>query len=308
MKDVDDQILRTRPTLPSTFSSKCPFWDLEYADDTVLISNTFQIIDDILQILEPKANDIGLSLNLDKCEHLRLNSDKDVHFSSGTKVPVKSSVKYLGVVLRPNGSSREDVLRRLTLARTAFKMLLPFFTSSQIKLNWKINVYKQIILAILVYSLESSSLGSFLLTKLDALHFKVMRTITGRKSSFYHKVVAQTGVECTNLSLHRYLSSFELGVLTPSQLVSFRRQQLLGHLIRNPFCIESMITLKQDGSIRRLSSGHRIGAPRLYWAEISLTEASTRIRVSDLNGPPHVKHLGSPFFSPITRKHVDAEL
>ena len=126
MKDVDDQLLKARPTLPSTFSSKCPFWDLEYADDTVLISNTFQIIDEILQILEPKANDIGLSLNLDKCEHLRLNSNKDVHFSSGTTVPVKHSVKYLGVILRPNGSSREDVTRRLTLARTAFKMLLPF--------------------------------------------------------------------------------------------------------------------------------------------------------------------------------------
>ena len=105
MKDVDDHILLERPNLPSTFSSACPFWDLEYADDTVLISNTFQIINDTLKILEPKAENVGLSLNLEKCEHLRLNSDKDVHFSSGATVPVKQSVKYLGVILCPNGDS-----------------------------------------------------------------------------------------------------------------------------------------------------------------------------------------------------------
>ena len=90
---MEDVLLSSRATLPSTFSRTCPFWDLECADDTVLISNTFQIINDILKILEPKAEQIGLSLNLDKCEHLRLNSDKDVNFSSGVSVPVKQSVK-----------------------------------------------------------------------------------------------------------------------------------------------------------------------------------------------------------------------
>ena len=44
MKDVDDQLLRSRHTLPSTFSSKCPFWDLEHADDTVVISNTSRLL------------------------------------------------------------------------------------------------------------------------------------------------------------------------------------------------------------------------------------------------------------------------
>ena len=49
MKDVDGFLLTNRSALPSTFSSACPFWDLEYADDTVLFSNTFHIIKEILK-------------------------------------------------------------------------------------------------------------------------------------------------------------------------------------------------------------------------------------------------------------------
>ena len=72
--------------------------------------------------------------------------------------------------------------------------------------------------------------------------------------------------------------------------------------------MESIITLKPDGSIRRLKSTNRVGAPRLFWTEISLSEASTRVKVSEVFGVPYSAQLNSSFFANITRKHVDEEL
>ena len=91
-----------------------PFWDLEYADDTVLLFNSAQQLTRLLHLLQREAYIRDLTLNFDKCAHLRLHSTERASFSSHfsspcscfqcsghdpapSLVPLSDEVKYLGV-------------------------------------------------------------------------------------------------------------------------------------------------------------------------------------------------------------------
>ena len=55
-------------------------WDLEYADDTVLLSNSFTQAQIFLHLIQKEGARRGLVLNFDKCEHLALNSSQRVYY------------------------------------------------------------------------------------------------------------------------------------------------------------------------------------------------------------------------------------
>ena len=57
-------------------------WDLEYADDTVLMSHTYVQLNRLLHLLQFHALKIGLQLNLDKCKHLPIHSNHRVQYTS----------------------------------------------------------------------------------------------------------------------------------------------------------------------------------------------------------------------------------
>ena len=58
-----------------------PFGDLEYADDTALLSNSAEQITRLLHLLQREAAVRGLLLNLDKCAHLRLHCEERIPYS-----------------------------------------------------------------------------------------------------------------------------------------------------------------------------------------------------------------------------------
>ena len=83
-------------------------WDLEYADDTVLLSNPSFQAQTFLHLIQKEGACTGLYLNFDKCEHLRLNSTHQTNFDpppfllapiDALAVPLSDAVKYLGVDL-----------------------------------------------------------------------------------------------------------------------------------------------------------------------------------------------------------------
>ncbi|CAE8636895.1 unnamed protein product [Polarella glacialis] len=80
MHDVEEEYTSKFELLPNPFSASSPLWDLEYADDTVLFSPNPVTLQRLLHILQHHAARIGLQLNLEKCEHLQLNTEQDIYF------------------------------------------------------------------------------------------------------------------------------------------------------------------------------------------------------------------------------------
>lgn len=273
-------------SLPGVFSASTPLWDIEYADDTVIVTRTAETAVRFLKILIPLAFSKGLLINSSKCEHLRLNSTEDVNIidptlGSSSTVKVSRSVKYLGVILSSNSNSSLEVTRRISQANAGFKLLKPFLKHKSLPLKWRLSVYHQILRAILLYGLDSLSLDQTNLSRLDAFHFKVLRTCLGIKSSFFHKVVADTGVDCSNLSIHKTLCRLHLPEPTPTQLLQDSSLQLFGHILRHPEEVSHKVIFGNCNQTRTIRGTHRSGKPRMHWLENMLALTVKRLDIAD---------------------------
>ena len=85
--DVDNSYVSQFGLLSGVINTPFPFWDLEYADDTVLLPNSAQQITRLLHLLQREAHIRGLTLNIEKCAHLRLHSDSRIPYSPSLPSP-----------------------------------------------------------------------------------------------------------------------------------------------------------------------------------------------------------------------------
>ena len=89
--DVETSYTSQFGLLSGVINTPSPLWDLEYADDTALMSNSAEQITRLLHLLQHEANIRGLALNFDKCAHLRLHSEERVFFSPSFSSPCDCS-------------------------------------------------------------------------------------------------------------------------------------------------------------------------------------------------------------------------
>ena len=296
--------------LSGVINTPFPFCDLEHADDTVLLSNSAQQITRLHHLLQREASIRGLTLNLDKCAHLRLHSDSRIPFSpslqspcdcshcSGTHaapslVPLSDEVKYLGVFLDASSNNRRNLSYRISQAIAASKLLKPLLGHKSLLPSWKLTVYR-----ILLYAMESAQPTPPQLTRIDHVHFKSIRRIFGIKSSFFHRVLNPTGEDCSN----QYLVGLAYNsrrVITPSQMYSQNRLTLLGllsHLFRHRDTLEFHSTLMPSGQYRYTRGPNRVGRPRLHWAESTMTEASNRLSHLESDDSPSHYDITHSYF------------
>ena len=244
--------------ISGVFHVPSPLWDLEYADDTVLLSCSAQQLNRLFHIAQYHGQTRGLQINEEKCEHLRLHSDQRIYYSpscsspcdcrhcSGfnydlSPVPLSNEVKYLGVYLDSLSSGRKNLNYRVSQAVSASKLLRPLLSHSSLPPSWKLTVYRSIVLSILTYAMDSALLSPSQIQKMNTIHFKSLRRIFEIKSSLYHRVLEPTTADCSN----EYLAGLAYDskrIPTPSQLYSQQRLQLLGHLYRYMDTLEYQVT------------------------------------------------------------------
>ena len=96
LHDVDKRFLSMGvPT--NTWSVGKPVYNLEYADDTLLLSVTPPQLEEFLGTVQVEAALYGMELNLSKTELLSNEGDtQPIYFVDGTQVNVVDKAKYLG--------------------------------------------------------------------------------------------------------------------------------------------------------------------------------------------------------------------
>ena len=311
--DVERQYENRFGLLSGVIHTPSPLWDLEYADDTVLLSNSGSQLTRILHIIQYQGSIRGLTLNDEKCQHLRLHSEQRIYYAPiaptfacscrsclghsppGDEVPLSQEVKYLGVYLDSTGSSRKNVSYRITQAIHSSKLLKPLLSHSSLPPSWKLTVYRSIVLSILMYAMDSAFLSPSQITKLNSVHFKSLRRIFNIKSSYYHRVLNPSDVDCSN----EYLAGLAFNskrVLSPSQIYSHDRLRLLGHLLRHTDSIEYSAAFMPSGAYRFIQGPNRVGRPRLHWTESCMTEASNRIDYLCSDAAPTHSDIHNDYF------------
>eukprot|EP00972_Heterocapsa_arctica_P057945 8548897-Heterocapsa_arctica.AAC.1 len=92
----------------------------------------------LLQKIQIESEKYNLSLNLNKCVILRLNSIHNVHFLNGDALPVAYTATYLGSSISANGNQHSEIKNRISVTLMTLKQLNVFWTKSPASIKWKL--------------------------------------------------------------------------------------------------------------------------------------------------------------------------
>ena len=184
-----DQTLRSQGTPFNTWSEGRPIYDVEYADDTLLLALTTTQMQQFLAALESGAAEYGMSLNSTKTELLVKDSEttSSLTFRDGTAVPTTTHIKYLGSMISWEQPFDIAFRHRAALAEEAYKKLRLVWNSRR-SLKHKLYVFRTTFVPTLCYGLDALTLTDQHLHKIDAWYHKFLRRVLGIKVTYYSRI------------------------------------------------------------------------------------------------------------------------
>ena len=257
MHDVEDALIRTGVP-QNVWSVGRPIFDVEYADDMLVMAITTPQCEHFLHAIEKEAAHYGLALNQTKTCLLRHPNmtGQGVKFLDGAVVPLVSSVKYLGTQISWEHTETTAIGARLIVAEQAYQQLRLIW-NSPLSTHTKQRLFSSIFVPILLYGLEHLNLTHKHLQRIDSIYFRFLRRVMRIKHSYYSRI-----------------SNFEVWVragrpMQPSFILQHRQyKQLLTLLHSTPddplhnivFCSAFRDRLQYNPKAR--------GRPKPYWLQI----------------------------------------
>ena len=245
-------------TPTNTWSVSHSVFDLEYADDTLLLSITTGQLQQFLSALETVSSQYGMRLNQDKTEllsHPRL-PNPPIYFLDGSAVKTTPQVKYLGSQITWDKSFELAFYHRLGLAEEAYKKLRLIWNSPKTRQS-KVRLFQAIFVPILLYGLDTLTLTTKMLARIDGQYYRFLRRAIGIKASYYSRV--------TNQSVWEQAGQPEL----PSERLNYLQYkltvQIYGSHRSDPMHNVVFASAFKD---RILTTGRRRGMQFPYWIEV----------------------------------------
>lgn len=244
---------------PLAVTPTVSMFDIEFADDAVLVSRNCEHLQALLQIVQTEAAKYNLYLNHGKCKLVSYNSQADIKFIDGSKVPKATSVVYLGAVIDSQGRPGNEISKRIGECRQVFKKLMRVWKHAGISRERKLRIYYACVVSKLTYSMSTLWLTEKHNRMLDAFHMKCLRSIAGIPTTWGAMVIG-----CERIPNDQVRS--QLGVLYLSDEVKLQQLSLLGHVLRRPLTHPARV-LSFDRFLQPQTLGgpYRAGARRHKW-------------------------------------------
>ena len=168
---------------------------LLYADDTVLIAENAQTLQNCLNDFADYCKTWKLNINKDKTKVIIFGSRQNRNFSfkiDNTFLEIVNSYKYLGVFLAKSGSFLTAKKHLAQQARKAMHLLYSRINNLNLPIDLILKLFDNTILPILTYSAEVWGYESIDL--LEKIHNEFLRKIFNlRKSSPLYMIYAEFG-------------------------------------------------------------------------------------------------------------------
>ena len=191
------------------------FMDIYYADDTDIISNCDADENQILEVLKNTLARWNLKINVDKTEIVKITP------TDGKEIKTRKLGSLIGDDM--------DVNKRIQSSNAAFGMMWKIWRNPKIARSTKLKLYKAIILPVLMYNIAANSATSTIMNKLDTTFRRHIRHIC---CVYYPNTMSNKNV-------------YKIAGIEPMCITAVRRRwQLLGHILRLPESIPTMITMK----------------------------------------------------------------
>ena len=221
--------------------------DLDYADDIVLITESWRHAQQKLERLNSNGLRTGLKINKKKTESLRINAANNSAFKVGDEdIKDVESFTYLGATVTTTGGAAEDINKRIGKARQAYYRLRKIWSSSILRRKTKMRIFQANVVSVLVYGCTTWKMTVADEHKLDVFVHSCLRRIL--------KIYWPTRM--SNEEVRRIA-----GVQQVSTQIRTRRWKYIGHILRMDSDDNQRVALRWTPAAGR----RRRGRPKETW-------------------------------------------
>ena len=133
--------------------------NIRYADDTVLLATSQEGLQRLFNTLAEESKRYGLSINAKKTKCMVVSkltpSPICTLYQDKTKIEQVTSFNYLGSLVTSDGRSRDEIRRRITIAKSSFGTMRSVLTDRKLSLPIKTRLLKCYVWSTLLYGCES---------------------------------------------------------------------------------------------------------------------------------------------------------
>ena len=223
--------------------------NIRYADDTVLIVDSEEKLQRLIDEADAAEGELGLKINRSKAECMVLSkrTAPTCELKIGNEhIKQFDRFMYLGSTITEDGRSESDIKQRIGLARRVFGKMKNVNSSMHLKMATRMRVIKTYIWSLLLYRCEARTLNAAMENQLKAFEIWCWRRILG---------ISWVERKTNESILEEIGKKIEL-------LRMIRRRQLgfLGHILRS----DALENLSQTGKI---AGSRGRGRPRIKYMD-----------------------------------------
>ena len=153
--------------------------NLRYADDTVLMANNKEDLNEIVQTVKQHSSIGGLEMNAKKTKTMVFSKIAETPTANLTidSAPIEQVkiFKYLGAILTDDSRTETEIKARIGMSKQKFSELKNLLTTKQLTLNLRKKMLHCYIYSILTYGSETWTLTKALENKINALEMWCLR-------------------------------------------------------------------------------------------------------------------------------------
>lgn len=225
--------------------------ELLFADDAAFVSHNAVSLQEMLNKFSEACSAFGLTVSSEKTVVLQQGVDlKSDFYINGNKLLEVDQFCYLGSIVTADVDIDTEVSARISKAARTFGCLRDrAWSNNKLTIKTKINIYNACILSTLLYGVESWTLYSKQLSKLNGFHCRCLRkllNINWQERVTNVEVLERTG----SVSVHT--------------LVRRRRLRWVGHVVR----MENNRIPKKILYSEVSGGGRRVGRPNLRFLDV----------------------------------------
>ena len=133
--------------------------NFRYADDTALVADSEEKLQNIVNKVKEKSENLGLYMNVSKTKTMLVNKvgeERNIAIDvDGQELEQVRDFKYLGQIITDDGRCDKEVKRRIAIARSNFINMKDVLATRKLKWDTRMRLVRCYILSTLLYASET---------------------------------------------------------------------------------------------------------------------------------------------------------
>ena len=156
--------------------------NLRYADDTSLVAESEEDLQNLVSKIKTESEKFGLKINAKKTQTMVISKNKvppKINIMiDGTPLKQVSSYRYLGQIVTEDSRSNMEISSRIGIAKSQFYKMKTFLTNRALSYQTKLRLAKCYIWSVFMYACETWTLNKAIEKKIEAFEMWTYRRIT----------------------------------------------------------------------------------------------------------------------------------